>query len=281
MISSETLAISFGLGSAVAWGAGDFSGGYASRKGNILGVVLVSQMLGGVLLTLMALALSETVPPVIHLLYGTLAGIFGSLGLIALYRGLASGRMGIVAPLSAVLTALVPIVFSACFEGLPTSTQVIGFLCFMVAVWLLSSGKAEFRMTLNELYLSIAAGFGFGLFFIFIDQANNISIFWPLVGARFASVSMLLCLVAINKNPIRPAAGQWLFICITGILDAAGNALFSLAAHYGRLDVSAVLGSLYPAATVMLAWLFLKERLARRQWVGVAGAFIALLFISM
>lgn len=281
MMNTETLAITFGLASAAAWGAGDFSGGYASRKGNLLGVIFISQFLGGALLAAMALLFSETVPPPAHLFYGFLAGLFGNLGLMALYKGLAQGRMGIVAPLSAVLTALVPIGYSAFYEGLPSTTQLIGFGCFMIAVWLLSSADAGTRMSFSEFLLSIVAGFGFGLFFIFIDLANDQSVFWPLVGARVASVSFLLMIILINGKSVKPLRGQWTFILITGVLDAAGNAFFSMAAHLGRLDVSAVLGSLYPAATVMLAWFFLKERLGRKQWVGVVGAFIALILISV
>ena len=281
MISSETIAVFWGLGSAAAWGAGDFSGGFAARKGNLLGVILLSQFLGGLLLTAMALIISETIPPFEHLFYGVLAGIFGNLGLIALYKGLAQGRMGIVAPLSAVLTALVPIGYTAFNEGLPTLAQLIGFLCFIVAVWLLSSADAGFKMTMNELFLSIAAGLGFGLFFIFIDHANDLSILWPLVGARIASVSFLFIIILLSGKSAKPLTGQWIFIGITGILDAAGNAFFSMAAHLGRLDVSAVLGSLYPASTVMLAWFFLKERLHQKQWIGVATAFVALILISI
>jgi len=143
--------------------------------------------------------------------------------------------MGIVAPLSAVLTALVPVGYSAFYSGLPSMAQLAGFICFMVAIWLLSAGDAGFKMTLNELFLSIIAGLGFGLFFILIDRAN----------------------------------------------DVAGNLFFSVAAHLGRLDISAVLGSLYPAATVFLAWFFLKERLGRKQWVGGVCAFVALILISV
>ncbi len=280
MISNETLAITCGLSSAAAWGAGDFSGGLASRKGNLLGVVLISQFVGGVILAAMALLFSERIPPLGHLFYGAMAGVFGILGLIALYKGLAQGRMGIVAPLSAVLTALMPIGYTAAFTGLPSISQTLGFACIMMAIWLFSAGKAEFRMTKNEFFLSFAAGLGFGFFFIFIDRANDLAVFWPLVGARFASVSLLLLFIIIGKKHARPLSGQWILIVITGILDAAGNAFFSLAAQLGRLDVSAVLGSLYPAATVILAWFFLKERLRRQQWAGIALAFVALILIS-
>lgn len=281
MITTETWAISCGIGSAMAWGAGDFSGGMASRKGNLLRVVLFSQFLGGLFLLVMALAFAEKMPPASHLVYGAFAGIFGNIGLIALYRGLATGRMGIVAPLSAVLTALVPIGYSAFYEGFPSLVRFSGFVVFMVAVWLLSSGDAGFRLTIRELLLSTVAGIGFGLFFIFIDRANDLAVFWPLVGARVASVPLLFCVVLVIGKKAGPLTGQWRFIWITGVLDALGNLLFSIASHLGRLDVSAVLASLYPAATVLLAWLFLKEKLKLQQWIGVGAAFIALVLISV
>lgn len=281
MMNTETLAITFGLGSAVAWGAGDFAGGLASRNGNLLGVIIFSQFLGGLLLAALGLVFSESVPPLPYLLYGGLAGVCGNIGLIALYKGLAQGRMGIVAPLSAVLTALVPIGYSAFFNGFPSMVQFAGFICFMVAIWLLSAGDAGFKMTLKELFLSIIAGLGFGFFFILIDRANDLAIFWPLVSARLSSVSFLLLVILMTKKITAPVSGQWELIGITGVLDAAGNLFFSVAAHLGRLDIAAVLGSLYPAATVFLAWFFLKEKLGGKQWIGVGGAFVALILISI
>ena len=282
MISTETLAIACGIGSAAAWGAGDFSGGMASRKGNVFRVVLVSQFIGGFFLLAMAVVAGETMPPVRHLVYGAFAGVFGNIGLLALYRGLSTGRMGIVAPLSAVLTALVPIGYTAFFTGLPSMTRFAGFVFFMVAVWLLSSADTGFRMTGRELLLSCVAGAGFGLFFIFIDKANDLAIFWPLVWARVASVVFLSTVMLLAGKPGNSSMkGMWGFIVMTGVLDALGNLLFSTAAHLGRLDVSAVLSSLYPAATVLLAWLFLREKLSRRQWMGVGAAFIALGLISV
>ena len=282
MITTETLAIACGIGSAAAWGAGDFSGGMASRKGNVFQVVLVSQFVGGFFLLAMAVFAGETMPPVRHLVYGAFAGVFGNIGLLALYRGLSTGRMGIVAPLSAVLTALVPIGYTAFFTGLPPMTRFTGFVFFMVAVWLLSSADTGFRMTGRELLLSCVAGAGFGLFFIFIDRANDLAIFWPLVWARVASVLFLSTVMLLAGKPGSSSmTGIWGFIVMTGVLDALGNLLFSTAAHLGRLDVSAVLSSLYPAATVLLAWLFLREKLRRRQWMGVGAAFIALGLISV
>ncbi len=281
MISSQTLAVVYGISSAVAWGAADFNGGLASRKGMLLGVVASSQTIGGAFLLLAAIFTFEPVPPLAHFAYGGLAGLFGILGLLALYQGLAQGRMGIVAPLSAVLTTLVPMGYTMLHQGMPSILQMTGFVFFVVAVWLLSSGDASFKMALNELFLSVAAGLGFGLFFIFIDQANDVAVFWPLAGARLVSISFILVVIRIMKKPFIPVPGQWKFIILAGVLDAAGNCLFSMAARLGRLDIAAVLSSLYPAATVLLAFVFLKEKLHRVQWLGVAAAFVSLVLISV
>lgn len=277
---SETAAVSYGIASAIAWGAADFNGGLASRKGRLMDVVVSSQVIGGFFILVAAIVSSEPLPPLSHLLYGGLAGVFGVSGLFALYRGLARGRMGIVAPLSAVLTALVPMGYTMLQLGLPSTVQVAGFLFFAVAVWLLSSGDTAFKLTFSELFLSILAGLGFGLFFICIDKSNEVSVFWPLVSARCISVSLVLVIILINGRPPLPAPGQWIFITLSGVLDACGNCLFSMAAQSGRLDIAAVASSLFPAATVLLAFMFLKERLRPRQWAGVAATFVSLVLIS-
>jgi uncharacterized membrane protein len=281
MLSTDMLAITCGLSSAVAWGAGDFSGGFATKKGNLMGVVLFSQLLGGLLLLVTGVLYSQTDPTPSVMVWGGLAGICGVLGLLALYRGLASGRMGIVAPLSAVVTAILPLILALILEGLPKISQMVGFGLAIGAVWLISSTGSRGRIQREELTLSILAGLGFSLFFICIDRVSNEAIIWPLVACRAASVSMLTVVVLLTKGRIRlPARNQILFVIMAGIFDIVGNAFFALASHLGRLDLSVILASLYPASTIMLAWIFLKERLHHQQWVGVATAICALILIA-
>jgi len=279
-MTNETLAITYGLASALTWGAGDFSGGFATKRGKVLMVILLSQLLGALLLFSLALFFAEQVPEVRHLIFGAMAGISGVLGLTALYKGLALGRMGIVAPLSAVITALLPMTFSFLFEGLPRLPQVSGFAVAIVSVWLLSYPGRGLKIKGEELRLSLTAGVCFGLFFIFIDQASTHSILWPLVAARIASIILISAILVTTRKIGAPSKRQVPFIVLAGILDAAGNAFFALAAHIGRLDVSAVLSSLYPGSTVLLAWLILKEKLLPQQWAGVAAAIAALALIA-
>ncbi len=280
MLSTDFLAVTYGLGSAIIWGAADFSGGFASRRGNILSIVFFSQLIGLCFLLFLSIFFPEPEIGVRYMACGSLAGVGGVLGIIALYTALADGRMSIVAPLSAIVTALVPICFSFITEGFPKMTQLVGMGVAIASVWILSWQKAESGVSKRELYLSIFAGLGFGLFFICVDQASEGGIIRPLIAAKFTSV-FLFTMILIKKRLVpAPKPSQFLYIFLAGMLDSIGNALFALASSLGRLDISAVLSSLYPASTVLLAWLVLKERLHGRQWIGVFTAGSALLLIA-
>ena len=188
--------------------------------------------------------------------------------------------MGIVAPVSAVVTAIIPILFVFFTQGLPKVSQLSGFGVAIFSVWFISHTGSGSKIRAYELYLAAAAGIGFGLFFIFIGSVSSGAILWPLVVARCASLSLLSVIVFVRRQADIPGRGQLPFIVLTGILDAGGNTFFALAAQAGRLDISAVLASLYPAATILLAGFILKERLSRQQWVGVTGALLALVLIA-
>jgi len=281
LISPEALAITYGLSSAISWGAGDFSAGFASRKSGVVSVVLFSQLIGAVFLFLLAMVFSESLPPLRDMVLGGLAGIFGVLGLLALYEGLSRGRMGIVAPMSAIVTALLPIGFAFFKEGLPRVPQILGLALALSSVWLLSFSKEkkkQYRFT--EFTLPLLSGLGFGLFFILIDTAIQVSVLWPLVGTRCVSLLMMSTLFIASSNARVPQTNQLPFIALAGICDILGNMFFALATNIGRLDISAMLSSLFPAATVTLAWFFLKEKLNRHQWFGVVVALAALFLIS-
>ena len=279
MLGTELLAVSYGLGCAFTWGAGDFSGGFASKRGNILSVIVYSQIVGLSFLLLLSMIIPEQSPSLGHLVWGGAGGIFGAMGLVALYTALANGRMSVVAPLSAVMTALVPISVSFFTEGLPRSTQLVGMGVAILSVWILSSQKKKAGIVKTELLLSLLAGVGFGLFFVCIDQASETAIIRPLIIARIASISLFGLIIIYIKSGLKPQKGQMIFIVLAGVFDAGGNALFAMAASLGRLDISSALASLYPASTVFLAWIFLKERLELQQWFGVVTAGLALILI--
>lgn len=193
--------------------------------------------------------------------------------------------MGIAAPVSAVLTATLPVLFSALTAGLPNALQVGGFLLALAAIALISrperaTEQAGGSASAHAIRLAVLAGCGFGCFFILISRVTPGTTFWSLAVARFAAVVPLLVVVRLRRQPIVPGMAVAPLVVMTGILDATGNAFFVLAAHSGRLDVAAILSSLYPAATVLLAALVLRERVTRIQSVGIALALLAIPLIS-
>jgi drug/metabolite transporter (DMT)-like permease len=279
MNNSELGSIVYGLISALSWGAGDFSGGLATKRSNVYGVIAISQLFGVTLLIVLAILFKDTFPPLDHCLWAIVAGISGSLGIIALYRALATTRMGIAAPVSAVVTAGVPVIFALFTQGIPTTHKLIGFVIALVSVWLISQSDGG-RIQLKDLTLPLLSGLGFGFFLTLLTQANSISTLWSLVIARFASLSMIISVILVTKQVWRPASSQYVTIALAGILDAGGNLFYSLAAQTGYLAQAAILSSLYPAATVMLAMVVLREKLHRIQLVGVVLALVAIGLIA-
>ncbi len=281
MMKAEFLAMVYGLSSAVSWGAGDFTGGLVTKRNHVFSVILISQLIGAGFLLSLALGLGEPAPVFSRFFLGGLAGLCGVLGLVALYTGLSKGRMGIVAPLSAVVTAILPVIVALLTEGFPTTPQLVGFALALIAIWFLSYSFSGEAIRPNELYLAFLAGLGFGLFFVFIDRASSESVFWPLVGARVGSVGLMSLLTLLGRKTWIPSRSALPFMALAGILDASGNAFFAMATQVGRLDISAVLASFYPAATVLLAWFILKERLQWPQWMGVTIALFSLGLIAL
>jgi len=180
--------IAFSLGSALCWGVADFSGGLASRKANVYKVVLVAHTSGMALMVALALMRGEHMPSTREMLWGVAAGTAGTVGLVALYRALAVGKMGIVAPITAVLTAVLPMSYGLLSQGLPRTIQLYGFLVAAVGIVLISRPE---RLTKTEsrvpqgLGLALLASAGFGFFLIFIKFAGVNSVYWPLAAARF------------------------------------------------------------------------------------------------
>jgi drug/metabolite transporter (DMT)-like permease len=189
--------------------------------------------------------------------------------------------MGVVAPVTAVVAAILPVIFNILNEGLPVMEVFVGFIIALIAVWLISQGDQDARIHLSDLRLPIIAGFGFGIFFILIDQVSSNAILWPLVSARSASIVVVVVLGVLTRQMELPILNQVPIIALAGVFDTGGNVFYALATRIGRLDISAVLASLYPAVTVMLAWIILKEKLAFRQWVGVLLAMIAVILIAI
>jgi len=279
-LNHNLITVLLGLAASLSWGAGDFSGGLATRRANVLSVVIAAYSLGFALLIALALVWSEPFPSALDMFWGTVAGLAGAVGLASFYQALAVGRMGITAPIAAVLAAILPVIVSAFFIGLPSFIQLAGFVLALIAVWFISRPEKALGRP-EGLGLALLAGLGFGSFFILIDQVSPHVIFWPLAAARLSSIIFMLAIVLIRRQEILPKKTAFTFIVLAGTLDVVGNAFFVLAIHSGRLDVAAVLSSLYPAVTVILASIFLRERVTRFQAIGIVLALIAIPLISV
>jgi drug/metabolite transporter (DMT)-like permease len=278
---SPLASVAFGLASAASWGAGDFSGGLATRRAPAAGVVIASQGVGVALLVVLALATGEAAPSAGQLGWAALAGANGAFGLLALYSALASGRMGIAAPISGVVGAVVPVLVGMQLHGPPGTIRLAGFALALVGVWLLTAagGPAQGARP-RELALPFLAGVSFGLFLVFIHRAGGAGILWPLTTARGTSIAVLVAIGLLTRTLRLPGRSALALTALAGLLDTGGNAFFVLAAQAGRLDVAGVLSSLYPAATVVLACLLLGERLTRRQTAGAVATLAAIACVS-
>jgi drug/metabolite transporter (DMT)-like permease len=278
------LSIFFGLTSAVIWGAGDFTGGMASRKTGVYRTVVYAEIIGASLLLVVASIVRQPVPSWNIWVLSIIAGAFGTTGLLLLYYSMTKGMMSIAAPVSALLAALLPVIIGLFTESLPTLLTFVGFAFALAAIWLISQSKDGVKDILShiaDLRLPLLAGIGFGFYFVLIHAATRTALLWPMTASRLGGVIILVLYMTVRREKWKVEGNAWSMIALNGILDIGGNLFFILAGQTGRLDISAVLSSLYPGSTVILAWILLKERLSRTQWIGIAAAMIAIILFTV
>jgi drug/metabolite transporter (DMT)-like permease len=277
----------FGLASALTYGSADFFGGLASRRASILWVLLVSQATGLALFAATFPLLNDAAPSGRGIGWGAAAGVFGITGVGFLFRGLATGKMSLVAPVTGVLAAVIPVAFGLAAGERPAPVGLAGVLLALGAVALVSlapdpsSGAARTGRLGPGIADALIAGTGFGLFFIALDAAGDRSGMWPLLSGRVVTFGVMVCLALARRRSLRrdrralaPAAGS-------GVLDITANTFYLLGTRRGLLSIVAVLTSLYPAATVLLARAVLAERLARPQLAGLACAAGGVVLIAL
>ena len=224
-----------------------------------------------------------------HLILGLAGGLFGGGGLMLFYRALSTGSMGITAAAAGVLTAAVPMLFGLSTEGMPTIHQLIGFALAVLAIWLIASAPG--RVNLRTLWLGCISGICFGIYFVVLKLASSsgpaADIAWAMAMSRITSTSLALIFCLCSALWAKPEAmvNRWSWRTLglaaaVGLLDTGGNMLYMFATRLGRMDVAAVLSSLYPAATILLAAWLLKERTTRTQTVGMVLAIGAVALIA-
>ena len=278
------LAILFGLSSALTWGAADFCGGLASRRSKAYQVVLFGEAIGLAILLVVAFLSGEKPLPWTSWMMCTIAGSIGVIGLLLFFQSMVKGQMSVTAPVSALTAALLPVIVGSILDGFPGALTFAGFGLALVAIWFISQpdgGSKNIRLRLADLSLPLIAGLSFGVYLILFDRGSQTNLFWPLVASRLAGVVTMTLYTLFTHQSFLPPRTLWPLLVLNGILDITGNGLYILAGQAGRMDVAAVLVSLYPGSTVLLAGFILHERLNRAQVVGILAALAAIVLMTI
>jgi drug/metabolite transporter (DMT)-like permease len=265
------------LSGAVLWGVGDFLGGFASRRLAVLAVLAISQAVGLAGVALWVWIASDPFPGLSEILPAAAAGVAGLIGLGALYRGLAVGAMGIVAPISAA-SPVVPLVVDAGRGLTPTVLQLLGIVLVLAGIVTLSREPSSVGTTriAAGAGLAVVAALGFGGFIVGLDAGSDESAPWAVVAARSASVAIALAAAALTSTSVRPPVRFIPALLAVGAFDTGANVCVAFATTKGSAGIVAVLSALYPIVTVVLARLVLAERLSAARRIGgvtaLAGA---------
>lgn len=271
--------------SAAAYGTGDFFGGLAARRSPVTGVVLRAHFVGLVLLAAVA-PVAGGVLTGGDAMIGAAAGVSGGVAVALFYKGLAIGTMSVVATITALLGTAVPVLYGVAQGERPPLLAAAGIILAVVAIALISNeGDDDGRRGIRDLravWLALASGAGFGVFFVVLAEAGDDAGLWPVLVARLASVALFAGLVRSRFTVTRPlGAGTWRLAVAAGALDVVANAAYVYATRQGLLSVVAALTSLYPAGTVVLARLFLAERLCPPQRAGLGLAAAAAVMVAV
>jgi len=278
------ISILLGLTSAISWGAGDFTGGLAARKTGAYRAVFYGEVIGLALLFVVVFATPQPMPDFNSILLSMAAGALGTVGLMLLYTAMAQGKMSIAAPVSALLAAALPVIVGMLTAGFPGYFTLLGFGFALAAIWLISQsedGVKDILTHLSDLRLPLLAGVGFGSYFVLMNAATRQTTFWPMVYSRTAGTLAMALFIIVRRDSFVTVRAAWPVMILNGILDVGGNFFYVLAGQAGRLDISAVLSSLFPGSTVILAWIILKERLTRTQWLGILCALVAIILFTI
>jgi drug/metabolite transporter (DMT)-like permease len=278
--STQLLSTGLAVAAAACWGASDFAGGYASKRSDAFLVTLVAHASGFVLMTGIAVVARAPFPAPASEIWALAAGALGGTALAVFYRTLASGNMGITAPLAAVLAAGIPLAFGILTQGLPGIVPVIGFVLAGSGIWLMSRPDAASGAR-DGLFWAVLAGAGFAGFYICIHQTGDSPAVWSAAHSRFASLLMVAAIVLAQRRPRSLNLSDMAIGVFAGCLDSLGTLLFIRAEQTGRLDAAVMLSSLYPAITVLLARLVLKENFTRWKTVGILAALAAVPMIAL
>ena len=276
------LAVLLGLAAGLSWGVSDFMGGLKARTLDLIAVMVLSQGTGLVLVALIVASRGHGAPAGDELVYASLSGISGALGLAAFYRGLAIGVMAVVAPISAT-GAAIPVVAGLVSGERPSAAQAAGIALAIVGVVLASReahGEGRPPRVATGVGLALLAACGFGAFFVLMDAASEHDVFWAILVNRITGVSGLVGMALVLRRRLHMPTRQLAALALIGTMDIAANTFYALGSTEGLISVVAVLASLYPVVTVILARFVLHERVHASQRAGIAAALVGVALIS-
>ena len=278
-VAAQFVPAAYSLTAVGVWGASDFLGGVGARRVNAFLFTAIVHISGLVVIGALALITRAPFPGNASLVWSLTAGSIGGLALALFYRALASGNMGLVAPVGAVLGAAIPAIVTAFAEGFPGYRHVLGFILAGIGGWLISRTEAGTGRP-HGLGMAVLAGIGFAGFYLCIHHAGNASALWVAACSRSASFLVAATIVLFGRYLRTVPAPVLGIAAAAGILDITGSTVFILASQIGRLDDAVVLSSLYPAVTVVLARIFLHEHFSRARTLGMVAALIAVPMIA-
>jgi drug/metabolite transporter (DMT)-like permease len=285
------VAVLVGLLASVAYGAADFIGGVVSKRNNVFTVLLWGQFTGMALVLAGLPLLADGPLTGDTALLGGAAGVAGVLGAAFLFQGLARGRMSVVAPITAVLAASLPVLFGLLTGERPSTVTLVGVAVALAAIALVSAAPGPgtsrdertgflSRAAAEGVPEGLGAGFFFAVFFVLLDGVDDAAGLWPILAVRLASILIAGLIVLLGPATATPAAGTRFGVAAAGLIGTAADYLFVLGSTLGLLSVVVVLTSLYPVTTVVLARTVLKERIALAQLGGLALAAVGVVLIT-
>lgn len=270
------------LACALVYGVADYCGGRATRSAASIAISLIGQVCSGVLALAAVVVLGTRFPPSHDLVWGAVSGAAGAVALAAFYSALSHGAMTVVAPITAVTSAVLPVAFGLIRGERPGGLAYLGMVLAVAAVALVSGaiGARHVATRRSTIVFALVGGLGFAVIFIALGETSKGSGAWPLVAARVVSVTALVAVALLQRTPTAGVRGVWRLAALAGVLDMSANFLYLLAVQRGLLSIVVVVVALYPVSTVCLAFGLDGERVSRSQMIGLAMAVAALALVS-
>lgn len=275
--------IALALACAVVYGIADYCGGRASRSAPSLAISLIGQISSLSFGFAIVLAVGTAFPPSRELAWGALAGVASAIALASFYHALSHGSMTVVAPITAVTSAVLPVGFGLLRGERPAVIAYVGMALAIAAIALVSGavGVRHIATRRSTIGFALVAGLGFAVIFIALGETTSASGIWPLVASRVVSIVLIGIAVLATRTAVKGHGSIWRLAALAGLLDMSANFIYLLAVRRGLLSIVVVVVALYPVSTVVLAFGLDKERVSRSQATGMAMALGALVLVSV